>query len=312
MKIYKINEDMISKISTFIYKVLAFLFRPTHYDAIYLFFLYRVKTGSFLNLKNPKSFREKIQWLKIYNRNPLYTNLVDKYEVKKYVADIIGDNYIIPTLGVWEKTTDIDWDSLPDKFVLKTTHYGGGDGIIICKNKEMLNKAESIDILNSTLKKTLYTYHREWPYKDVHRRIIAEEYIEDFDNPDMDLIDYKFFCFNGQPVYCQVIRNRRSKETIDFYDMDWNLMPFVGLNPTVSNGATSVPKPLLLEEMKDIASKLSVDIPFSRIDLYIVNNNIFFSEITFFPASGFGAFNPKEWDLKLGSLIDLRAVMKDK
>lgn len=284
---------------------LVLLYRFSHFysDEIFLRKLYRLRMGKELNLDNPQTFCEKLQWLKLYNRKPEYTQMVDKYAVKEYVANIIGEEYIIPTLGIWDKVEDIDWDMLPNQFVLKTTHGGGSGGVIICKEKATLDINIAKKKLKRSFKQDIYTNLREWPYKNVKRRIIAEVLLTD-DTYD-DLPDYKFFCFNGKPKYCQVIRNRNTKETIDFYDMDWNHMPLVGLNPIAENGSTQVARPLHLDNMIDICQNLSKGIPFSRIDLYIVNEKVFFGEITFFPASGMGRIRPEEWNYKLGGLIQL-------
>ncbi|MBE6291958.1 MAG: hypothetical protein E7091_06060 [Bacteroidales bacterium] len=257
----------------------------------------------FPNLKNPQTFSEKIQWLKLYDRNPRYTNLVDKYEVKKIVADLIGEQYIIPTLGVWNNADEIDYDALPNQFVLKATHDSGR--IIICKDKSKLDKEWARKEMAKSLERDFYALTREWPYKNVHRRIIAELYMENPQDPGRDLSDYKFFCFDGIPHYCQVIRNRSSKETIDFYDMQWNHMPFVGLNPVVSNGLNPVERPTCLDEMVDVCTKLSKGFAFSRVDLYVIDDKVYFGEITFYPASGMGVFTPVEWNIKLGDLIKL-------
>ncbi len=256
-----------------------------------------------MDFEHPKTFCEKIQWLKIYGFKPEYVQMVDKYAVKDYVSNIIGSEYIIPTLGVWDKTEEIEWEKLPQKFVLKTTHGGGSCGVVICKNKNKLDKKKAINELNKSMSFTAGNSFREHPYMGVKKRIIAEKLIENKDGSE--LCDYKFYCFNGEPKYCQVIRDRQIKETIDFYDMNWDLMPFVGLNPKVGNGKTLVDKPHHLEEMKQICSKLSKDIPFVRIDLYEVNTKVYFGEITFYPASGFGQFTPKEWNYKLGEMITL-------
>lgn len=276
-------------------------------DKLYLQLRYYFEMGQKLNLKNPKSFTEKIQWLKLYNRKPEYTTMVDKYAVKQYVADIIGKEYIIPTLGVWDRPEDIDWDALPNQFVLKTTHGGGGGGVVICKDKATFNSQEAHQKLQCSLNSDIYLNYREWPYKNVPKRIIAEKFMMESESQksDSDLADYKFYCFNGEPIYCQVIRDRRTKETIDFYDMEWQHMPFVGLNPRVSNGETPVLKPTNLNTMIDVCRKLSKDIPFVRVDLYVIDNKEYFGEITFFPASGIGKFEPVEWDEKLGSQIKL-------
>lgn len=281
---------------------------------LYLTLLFRLKMGFWIDWKNPKTFSEKLQWLKLYDIKPEYTKMVDKYAVKEYVAKIIGEEYIIPTLGVWDRPEDIEWDSLPQKFVLKTTHGGGGSGVVICVDKETFNKDEAIFKLKRSLDKCIYKSLREWPYKNVDKKIIAEKLLEDSTTVNnTDLTDYKFYCFNGKPVYSQVIRDRRSVETIDFYDIEWRHMPFVGLNPVATNGLNSVAtnglnpvaKPTCLGEMFGICSKLSNGIPFSRIDLYVVDDKIYFGEITFYPASGLGIFTPNEWNEKLGSMIKL-------
>ena len=277
-------------------------------DKTYLQLLYRFKMGHRLDLNHPKTFTEKIQWLKLYNRRPEYTLMVDKYAVKKYVADIIGEKYIIPTLGVWDKPEDIDWDALPNEFVLKTTHGGGSGGVVICKDKKTFDRNKAILTLRDSINSDIYRSLREWPYKDVKKRVLAEKYMAPKDmvnNPIYDLSDYKFFCFNGEPKYCQVIRDRHSKESIDFYDMNWRHQEFVGLNPIASNGINPVPQPLLLDDMICICNKLSKNMKFVRIDMYVIDNRIYFGEITFYPASGMGLFNPDKWNEELGNLISL-------
>lgn len=275
-------------------------------DKWYLSLRYRCNMGHWIDWKNPKTFTEKIQWLKLYNHKPEYTQMVDKYAVKDYVAGIIGDEYIIPTLGVWDKPEDIEWDALPEQFVLKTTHGGGGGGVVICKDKKAFDKAQAIAKLNQSLNSDIYKSLREWPYKNVPKRIIAEKFMAPIKSQaTTDLPDYKFFCFNGEPKYCQVIRERHSKETIDFYDMDWNHQEFVGLNPVAQNGLNPVACPENLEEMKDICRKLSKDKPFVRVDLYVIDDKKYFGELTFYPASGFGVFTPEEWNVRLGEFITL-------
>lgn len=283
-------------------------------DATYLKLLYRFKMRHRLDLKNPQTFTEKLQWLKLYNRKPEYTKMVDKYAVKEYVANIIGEEYIIPTLGVWESPEDIDWDSLPNQFVLKTTHGGGGGGVVICIDKATFDKTTAIAKLKESMASDIYFGLREWPYKDVPKRIIAEKFMAPEKSPaPKDLPDYKFFCFNGEPKYCQVIRDRHTKETIDFYDMDWNHMPFVGLNPVGSNGLTPVAtngltpvaRPGNLDEMKEICRKLADSKTFVRVDLYVIDDKSYFGELTLYPASGMGVFTPDEWNGKLGDLLTL-------
>ena len=232
--------------------------------------------------------------------------MVDKYEVKKYVAEIIGEEYIIPTLGVWDKPQDIDWNSLPNQFVLKTTHGGGGNGVIICKDKELLDKRAIIKQLESSLDKDLYNEFREWPYKNVPKRIIAEKYLAPEKSPDSvlkssELLDFKFFCFNGEPKFLYV--SDTPSHSLTFLNTDWTLTDF-GRNDY--HPLNKIPeKPENLEEMLTIASKLSAGIPHVRVDLYNIDKHIFFGELTLFTGSGFIPFNPKEFDGKLGDLLTL-------
>lgn len=272
-------------------------------DSLYLRWQYRLLMGKKLDLKNPQTFTEKIQWLKIHNRRPIMTTMVDKYAVKEHVAQRIGEKYIIPTLGVWNSLEEVDWDSLPEKFVLKTTHGGGGTGVVVVKDKSKADRIETLNKLRWSYKDEGYTRSREWPYKNVPRRIIAEQLIEIQDKSD--LTDYKIFCFNGEPKYIQVIQDRHSGETIDFYDTDWNHQEFVGLNPRAKNAATPVARPHNLDAMLDAARKLAKDDPFVRVDMYQIEEGILFGELTFFPASGIGAFTPEDTDEMLGELLQL-------
>lgn len=277
-------------------------------DKLYISLRYRCQIGYWVNWTRPKTFTEKLQWLKVYNHRPEYTTMVDKYAVKKYVADRIGKQYIIPTLGVWDKVDDIDWDSLPEQFVLKTTHGGGSGGVVICKDKMTFDKNAAIVKLNKSMSSDIYSALREWPYKKVKRQVIAEKFMipnDKLNDPAYDLTDYKFFCFNGVPKFCQVIRDRHTCESIDFYDMDWNHQGFVGLNPVARNGLTPVARPTHLKEMQSLCCKLSEDIPFIRVDLYVIDGKVYFGELTFYPASGFGDFTPSEWNKRLGDLIQL-------
>lgn len=280
-------------------------------DKLYLSLRYRCLMGHWIDWKNPRTFTEKIQWLKVYNRNPKYTTMVDKYAVKQYVADRIGEEFIIPTLGVWDKPEDIDWEFLPNQFVLKTTHGGGGGGVVICKDKATFDKQSAIAKLNESLVSDIYLGLREWPYKNVPKRILAEKFMVPKKNSaPADLPDYKFFCFNGEPKYCQVIQNRRTKETIDFYDMKWSHQEFVGIiNSPIYNGLKPVAPPKHLNEMIEICKKLAKDIPFVRVDLYAIDEKQYFGELTFYPASGIGTFNPDVWNGRLGDLLTLPNVM---
>lgn len=272
-------------------------------DKAYLSIKFYKVFGRFPNWKNPQTFSEKLQWLKLYDRKPEYTIMVDKYAVKKYVAEIIGEEYVIPMLGVWEKPEDIEWDKLPNQFVLKTTHGGGSEGVAICRDKNTFDKKKAIDLLNDSLKTDLYVVWREWPYKNVPKRIIAEKFI-DPDPITGDLPDYKFFCFNGKPEYCQVISGRGTKMCIDFFDRNWVHQPFH--EPKIYPFTDKIiEKPKNLEIMWNAAALLSRDRAFSRIDFYDVNDKIYFGEITFYPTSGVGGFDPKEYDVLFGKMITL-------
>lgn len=270
-------------------------------DATYLKIRYYLCFGKWLDLKNPQTFSEKLQWLKLYNRRPEYTIMVDKYAVKDYVKSIIGEEYIIPTLGVWDKPEDIDFNTLPDKFVLKTTHGGGGGGVVICKNKANLNKQETFSKLNQSLKNDIWKKLKEWPYKNVRKRIIAEEYIEDENS--VVIRDYKFYCFSGKVEYLMIANGRFSQvKTFDYFDRNFNRLPFA------QGGKTSnliFDKPKAFDKMLECAEKLSSGIPHVRVDLYNIDGNIYFGELTFFDASGFEPFEPEEWDYRFGKLIKL-------
>jgi hypothetical protein len=273
-------------------------------DKAFLEVLYYLSMGKKLDLNNPRTFGDKIQWLKLYDRRPEYTRLVDKYEVKEYVAGIVGREYVIPLLGVWDSVDDIDWNSLPNSFVMKTTHGGGSGGVIICKDKSKLDKQKTQLQLKHSLKQNIYSSYREWPYKDVQRRIIAEQFI--IATTDLEeLSDYKWYCFNGEPMFCQVIQDRHKKETIDYFDKDWNHQPFIGLNPKAENALVQPIKPANLDIHLEIARKLSSGIPFSRIDLYDTGDHVYFGEVTFYPASGIGYFRPDQYNVILGQLINL-------
>lgn len=273
-------------------------------DKTYLKIMFRLKTGHKLHLRNPKTFSEKLQWLKLYNRRPEYTMMVDKYAVKDYVAKIIGDEYVIPTLGVWDRPEDIDFDSLPNQFVLKTTHGGGSIGVVVCKDKSKFNRQKAIDTLNDSMKQDVYRYSKEWPYKNVKPRVIAEQYIDPAPNVD-GLPDYKWYCFNGEPKFCQVIQDRNISETIDFFDTDWNHQEFIGFEPQAKHAAVLPAKPDNIETHLRIARELSKDIPFARIDLYETGADTFFGEVTFYPACGFGSFRPNQYNEILGQMLVL-------
>lgn len=275
-------------------------------DETYLKIAYRVKMGKKLNLDPPVTFNEKLQWLKIHDRNPEYTTMVDKYEAKKWVADKIGGGYVIPTLGVWDSFDDIDFDKLPNQFVLKCTHDSGG--LVICRDKTKLDKSSVRTKIEKCLKYNFFWGQREWPYKNVKPRIIAEKYMEDTAAKVLGsngLTDYKFFCFNGTPEFVYVSCGLEDHTTaqMSFLDMNWEVARFK--RSDYRPLSTVPPKPERYEEMKTIAGKLSKDIPFVRVDLYEVQGKVYFSEMTFFPCSGFLPFEPEEFDGILGKSIGI-------
>lgn len=262
---------------------------------------FKLSMGKELNLENPISYSEKIQWLKLYDRRDIYTSLVDKAEVKKYVADKIGREYIIPTLGVYEKFEDINFDELPNQFVMKVTHDSGG--VIICKDKDTLDVDNAKKTLNKALKRDYYKAWREWPYKNVKRRIIIEEYMED--SSSNDLRDYKFFAFDGEvkALFIATERQNENEETrFDFFDEKFNHLDLKNGHP---NALVCPTKPKCYDEMIQIASKLSEGFPHVRVDLYEVNGKVYFGEMTFAHWSGFMPFEPEEWDYTFGSWINL-------
>ena len=295
-----------NKIFVNVYKALRKLkFLDYLSDRDYLRFSYRILTGKKLDLDNPKTFGEKLQWLKLHDRDPRYIKLVDKYAVKKYVADIIGEEYIIGNLGVWNSFDDIDFNALPNQFVLKCTHDSGG--LVICWDKNKFDFKVAKSRIEKALKKNYYFRGREWPYKNVPKKIIAEKYMSDFEGND--LRDYKFYCFSGKPVYCQVISNRFTKETIDFYDMNWKPQPFNGYAiPNKPKSDSVIKPPRRFDEMIKIAETLSYDMAFLRVDLYEIRGKIYFGELTLYPASGFGSFYPEKWNGVFGKLVDLSRI----
>ena len=272
-------------------------------DEKYLKIAYKISMGKSLDLVHPKAFCEKIQWLKLYDRQPEYIKMVDKYQVKEYVSRKIGPQYIIPTIDVWKSVDDINFEALPNQFVLKCTHDSGG--IVICKNKKDLDIDNAKKRLRKCMKHNYYWGSREWPYKGVPKRIIAEEYIKEFENMSTSLVDYKFFCFGGEPKYCQVTTDRFTSRTSDFFDMDWNHQVFNAIGSHVSPAKKSLEKPAHFDEMIEIARKLSEGLPFVRIDLYNNDGKILFGEITFYPGSGHLYFSPSEYDMILGDMLKL-------
>lgn len=269
-------------------------------DKLFLKIQYYYRLNKKLNLNQPKTFNEKLQWLKLYDKNELYTKMVDKYECKEYVTNIIGKDYIIPTLGVYNSFEEINFKKLPNQFVIKCTHDSGG--LVICKNKKELDINKSKKKINKSLKRNFYNYAKEWPYKNVKPRIITEKYMEDKNNNG--LTDYKVMCFNGVPkmIFTCTERYDESGLKVTFFDNDWNKLPFERHYPASEK---IIEKPHNLKKMLELSKKLSKNIPFVRIDWYEINNKLYFGELTFFPGAGYEEFTPEEWDYKLGDMIRL-------
>lgn len=274
-------------------------------DEKYLKKMFKIRMQQDLDLINPKTFNEKLQWLKLHDRKPEYTTMVDKYKVREYIAKTIGEDYLIPLLGVYNNADEIDFDKLPNKFVLKCNHNSGG--LCICKDKSKLNIEKVKKDLNKALKEDYYLTSREWPYKNVERKIICEQYMEDDDT--QELRDYKFMCFDGKVEFSFVCSERFSDDglKITFFDKDWNVLPFTRHYP---KSKIKIEKPKNYYKMIKLAEGLSQNIPFVRVDFYEINGKIYFGELTFYPGSGIEAFEPKEWDYKFGELIDLQIDKK--
>lgn len=276
----------------------VFFFLP---DSIYLKIRFRLLMEQKLDLKNPKTFNEKLNWLKIYDRNPLYHTLVDKALVKDWVAAKVGKEHIVPTLGVWENFDEIDFENLPNQFVLKTTNGGGGEGVYICRDKSKMDK----DAVKKKLKVSCavdWKIQREWVYAGLKTKYIAEEYMEDDDG---ELKDYKFFCFNGKVEFFKVDFNRSVEHHANYYDYHGLLLPFGELicTPKVNK---EIFLPHNLKQMIQLAEILSCSIPFVRVDLYSLKEKVFFGEMTFYPNGGFGVFTDGVWDYKIGKMLKLK------
>ncbi len=270
-------------------------------DKTYLKIQYRLAMGKPLDLKNPKTFNEKLQWLKLYYRKREFTQMVDKYEVRKYIGEQLGKEYLIPLVGgPWNSVDEIDFDKLPDQFVLKWTHDSGS--LVICRDKKSLNREDAKKKLKKRMNVNYFWLHREWPYKNVKPQIIAEKYMEDESGDGLK--DYKFFAFNGvvKAVLIATDRHAQTETCFDFFDEDFNHLPFTNGHP---NAAVCPTKPDGFEKMLAVAEKLAKGFPHLRIDLYSVNGKIYFGEITFFHWSGLVSFQPEEWDYKLGEWLEL-------
>ena len=270
-------------------------------DKLYLKISFKMKTGYKLNLKEPKTFNEKLQWLKLYGRNHLYTKLADKYEVREYIKDKIGEEYLIPLLGVYNTFDEINFDELPNEFVIKCNHDCAS--VVICKDKKNFDYDAAKGKIEKALKRNYYYGGREWVYKNIKPRIIIEKCMEDASG--QDLKDYKFFCFNGVAKMFKIDFNRFKNHQANYYDVKTKkILPFGEFEyPPDYNKKIAIPKNI--DKMIKLANQLSKDIPFARVDFYNINEKIYFGEITFYPAAGFGKFTSKEWDYKLGEMLEL-------
>ena len=270
-------------------------------DEAYLKLMFRLEVYQKLDLDHPTTFNEKLQWLKLYYHRPDLTMMADKLAVKQYVASLIGEEYVVPLLGQWDDPGQIDWDMLPRQFVLKTNHDGGNYGIVICKDKDKLDKEKTIRRLRASLKRNPYLLGREWPYKNIPRRVFAEQYLEE--SGKQELTDYKFYCFDGKVRFLFIASGRQEGQiTFDYFDEHFNHINVVQTHPPA---AVTPEKPEQFELMIELAEKLSKGLPHVRVDFYQVNGKVYFGEYTFFTHGGWAAFDPEEYDYKLGSYIHL-------
>lgn len=272
-------------------------------DKMYLQLFYFATTRKFINFKNPKGFCEKIQWLKVNDRRLEYSQLVDKLAVRDHITEVLGEEYLFPLLGKWESFQDIDFDSLPEQFVIKCNHDSGSTKVI--KNKSLLT-AEEInemkEFYSARLKQDFYYAGREYPYKGIKPYIIAEQLMTDETAPEKSIEDYKFFCFNGEPKVMFIATDRATDCKFDFFDMNFNHLDLVNIHP---NADKPIPKPEKFDEMKELAAKLSQGMRHVRIDLYELNGKIYFGEYTFFHGGGFQLCHPEKWERQLGDWIDI-------
>lgn len=278
-------------------KILEVLSPLIKSDELYLKIYFFIYMGKWIDFSNMKTFSEKVQWLKMHNTDPIFTVMADKYASKQFVEDKLGPGYTFPLLGVWDIFEEIDFDKLPDKFVLKTNHDSGGVWII--KDKSKADFASIEKEIKKRQKKNYYYLGREYPYKNIPRKIIAEKYMEEAENGGLK--DYKFFCFDGKPTYIQVDIDRFTNHRRDYYDTDWELMDFGVL---YHRSCQRMPPPPHLTEMIEIARTLSQGLRFLRVDLFNLNGKVYVGELTFHPGGGVEIITPKEWEYKLGALIN--------
>lgn len=274
-------------------------------DKTYLKWVYYFRTGKKINIDKPKTFNDKINWLKLHNTSQLYSLCVDKYLVRSLIQEKLGEQYLIPLIGSWRSFDDIDFDQLPNQFVLKCSHDSGS--VFVCHDKSRLSLGNLRKKFSKALKKNYFFIGREYPYKNLEPRIICEKLMVDNSNPD--LVDYKFFCFNGTPRILFYASERFTSDDgiarFDFYDMQLNHLNI--RRPGHKN--SKYPLSISIEtfnKMKDICSILSAGFPFVRVDLYLINDKIYFGELTFYPGGGFVDFEPNHWNDVFGNWIDLK------
>ena len=308
MKITKYLKNPKLLIKYFKIKRLQGIYGQKLDDVTFLKKRFKLAMGKELNLENPKTFNEKLQWLKLYDRKPEQTMMVDKYLARNYIAEKIGEEHLIPLLGVWDNADDIDFDALPDQFVLKCNH-NSGLGMCICKDKSKLNIKKVKKQLKKGLKQDYYLTGREGPYKDVPRKIIAEKYMKDSRPGEECLTDYKFFCFNGEPKILYMSKDQAKKPYTDFFDMEFNHLK---LKMKDINSEIPPEKPYMFNQMKEFAKILSNGFAHVRVDFYCIDNVVYVGELTFFHNSGFCKITPEEWDYKLGEWIELPKELKCK
>lgn len=271
-------------------------------DEKYLRLKYELVMGEKLDLDNPQKYSEKLQWLKLYDRKDIYTAMVDKYESKNFLKTIIDEKHIIPTYGIYNSFDEIDFNKLPKEFIMKCTHDSGGT--VICNNKEKLDKEKAKKTINKFLKRKYFYVHREWPYKNVKPRIIIEEYLKNKSNTD--LVEYNWFCFNGEPKFIMACYgDKRKARCNDYYDIDFNKLDF---SCGYATGKKALNKPKTYNEMLKLSKKISKNIPSLRVDFYEVDGKIYIGELTFFHWAGYTAFDPKKWDLEFGKMLVLPKV----
>ena len=299
-KNYKINTKKLS------YKIFMFLKHRNYTDILsdklYLKIIFKLRLGYSLDLKNPQTFNEKLQWLKLYDRNPKYIQMVDKYEVRKYISENIGEEYLIPLIGVYNRFEEINFEELPNQFVIKCTHDSGG--VVICKNKSKFDIRKAKEKIKKSMKRNFYYSGREWPYKNIKPKIIIEQYMED--KKAKELIDFKIMCFNGIPKFLFTCSERYNDGLkVTFYNLSWEKMSFERHYPSSTK---NIEKPKNYELMLELSKKLSKNIPFVRVDWYEINGKLYFGELTFYPGSGLEEFKPFSWDKKLGNLLSLEKI----